>query len=108
MATLARGTVAKAKVFFHIEVTAEERDSYWAGTIEQLGTTVYADSFAELKDRVDDAMDLLFNSFKRLEDMSSYLNSRAIAHTVNLPTPEPQAVTRRFLTFSSEAQVAIA
>jgi len=101
MATMAVNPTT-ARVFFHIEVTAEERDGHWAGTIEQMGTTVYADTFAELKDRVDEAAELLFSSFETLEDLNEYVNARGIAHTVN------PAATRRFLTFSGEARVAIA
>ena len=93
-----------ATVFIRVDLTAEDRGSYWAGTIEQIGTTVYGDSFEGLKARADEAMAALYKSFDQLDKLTAYLNTRGITYSVRDPSTPP-SMRRRHMEIAGEATI---
>ena len=69
-------------VSFSVDVTADDRGTYWARMIEQVGTYVYADTFEGLLPRSDEVIRLLVSSFASREEMVNYFNRRGVAYRI--------------------------
>ena len=63
-----------------LHVTPDDRGSYWAGWIEEMGTYVYADNMASLFPRAQGLFNLLVRNIDSKKQLLDYLDRRGIVH----------------------------
>ena len=73
------------RVIVTMNLTAYDRDTYWAGMIEELGTYVYAKDLEELRVEADKTVDFLMSCFESTDEMVGYFNRRGINHALMQP-----------------------
>ena len=65
-----------------VNVTADDRGSYWVGKVERMGVLVYAKSLNDLHERTGKALDLLLSGHSSLDSLVDYLDRRGIDYKV--------------------------
>lgn len=90
-------------VSFSVDVTTDDRGTYWAGMIEQVGTYVYADTFEGLLPRSDEVIRLLMSSFASREEMVDYFDRRGVAY--HIVSPDEAGRPSRRISIQQEALV---
>ncbi len=65
-----------------VNVTADDRGSYWVGKVERMGVLVYAKSLNDLHERVEKALGLLLSDHHSLDALVGYLDWHGIDHEV--------------------------
>ncbi|MDA1129273.1 MAG: hypothetical protein O2913_11330 [Chloroflexi bacterium] len=89
MATMNRPLDAKvnASVNVTFDLLLDDRGGHWAALIEQLGTTVYADTEEAVFDRAGEMIQFVVSSFREhstLQDFRRYLDIRGVQHSVTI------------------------
>ena len=69
------------------DVSLENRGDHWAALIEQIGTTVYAESEQAALKRADEMVGFMASCFQKhstLTNFRQYLDKRGIQHSVEV------------------------
>ncbi len=80
-----------------VGIQLENRQNYWAGWIEGVGTYVYADTVDGLIPRIGEVLDVLINSFDSERDMFAYMLKRGIQFQPEDDPPMRLAVSRELV-----------
>ena len=73
-------TTSPRRMNVTLNITPDDRGTYWAGWVEEIGTYVYADDFNGLFPRVQELFNALAHSFPSRESFFGYLDKRGIAY----------------------------